>query len=697
MKVFSIVLTLFISLSVSAQEISVKSMELLSSDLTARTNPRLDGNDEPCALIKVIIPAVEGMSFEGWVIGNIGYLPGEYQVYVPAGTKKITFRHPDFAPGEIRFTFPIEGRCTYRVVLEVPQGTGGLESVEKGESSSMLKMAQNYENGTGAYNKNIQQALEWYEKAAEAGSIEAQEYLAEVLFEGKNGFQKNDDKALRWNEACAKRGKSSSYLPLAELYSKKNQTENVIIWLRKYCELNNEDISQILRLGKIIGANKAEGFNWIQKASEAGNKEATILCLNAMKAKSLKDAVPFYKRAIADGNIVVTNEYARLLLNGANGIPKDETEGRRLLEIASNTVFNTYSEYKCDDPFIQNYVDSIPYLLSNIKNGDIDAVFKMILIYRILKDDDMLERMRTVARYNMNYINLNKFCQSYDSVLVRKAGLMESRKEICVTPKKYKETETYRYNKEDIKYEQRASNFAFLLEDIVCFPQSITGKEIIESYCYKYSSQGWMMFERISNLSYPSVYGYEKLPFGTIQISEILKLLNFYTKLTKAVIDNVILSSTPEFGFYDHNHYKYGREHDGLPSSDRVTLMIMRWAKYYYDSDCLARMSDVNVLKELHIFDTSVKDQRYSVLRNLDLNYSDEYSYGVYSALNEIIQQRIKTHELGFPSKYTLSKVKDYMKSVSKKKPTFNNRIPYSPWIRRLKEEGYFWTPSVAQ
>ena len=69
-------------------------MELLPSDLTARINPRLDGNDEPCALIKVIVPSVEGIQFEGWVIGNVAYRPGEYQIYVPSGTKKSRFGIP---------------------------------------------------------------------------------------------------------------------------------------------------------------------------------------------------------------------------------------------------------------------------------------------------------------------------------------------------------------------------------------------------------------------------------------------------------------------------------------------------------------------------------------------------------------------------------------------------------------------------
>ena len=120
MKEYTTIISLFICAFLNAQEIKVKSMEPLPSDLTARTNPRMDANNEPCALVKVVIPSVEGMQFEGWVVGNVQYKPGEYQVYVPAGAKKIQFRHPNYAPGEIRFTLPIEGKCTYRVMLDAP-------------------------------------------------------------------------------------------------------------------------------------------------------------------------------------------------------------------------------------------------------------------------------------------------------------------------------------------------------------------------------------------------------------------------------------------------------------------------------------------------------------------------------------------------------------------------------------------------
>ncbi|MBP5628526.1 MAG: SUMF1/EgtB/PvdO family nonheme iron enzyme [Bacteroidaceae bacterium] len=130
-KILSVIF-LFLSLFAYSQEIAVSETEFLENDLAARTNPRLDANGNPCALIRVVLPSVQGMQFEGWVVGKAGYKPGEYQVYVPAGTKKISFRHADYLPGEIVFTVPIEGKCVYRVKLTAPelpkQGTKKLQT-----------------------------------------------------------------------------------------------------------------------------------------------------------------------------------------------------------------------------------------------------------------------------------------------------------------------------------------------------------------------------------------------------------------------------------------------------------------------------------------------------------------------------------------------------------------------------------------
>ena len=123
-----------ISSIVDAQEIKVKLMEYLPNDLAARTHPRPDVNGVNCALIRVVVPAVKNMKFDGWVVGDCTYQPGEYQVYVPEGAKKIKFRHESYEPGEIVFNMPIQSQCVYKVVLDIPN----LSKIYVTESSAMI-------------------------------------------------------------------------------------------------------------------------------------------------------------------------------------------------------------------------------------------------------------------------------------------------------------------------------------------------------------------------------------------------------------------------------------------------------------------------------------------------------------------------------------------------------------------------------
>lgn len=151
-KILLLGLVLSACLTLSAQQISVKSIEELTSDLTARTHPRSDINDNSCALIKVTIPMVKNLMFSGWVMGDVDYHPGEYWVYVPEGTKKIKFQHEDFAPGEIVFDIPIKKLCVYRVTLDVPEVTKyATECTAFVAEGSRLFSLRDYKNARQAY------------------------------------------------------------------------------------------------------------------------------------------------------------------------------------------------------------------------------------------------------------------------------------------------------------------------------------------------------------------------------------------------------------------------------------------------------------------------------------------------------------------------------------------------------------------
>lgn len=84
-----------LGLAVRAQNIKVESFEMLSSDLSARTNVVRDGNNEECALIKVVT-GDKSYEFDTplGIVKRINDKPGEIWLYVPQGTKKLTITHP---------------------------------------------------------------------------------------------------------------------------------------------------------------------------------------------------------------------------------------------------------------------------------------------------------------------------------------------------------------------------------------------------------------------------------------------------------------------------------------------------------------------------------------------------------------------------------------------------------------------------
>ena len=111
--------------SALAQELTVKSFKLAGSDLTAQTQPRKDLNDRNCALIKVGI-GLQGVQFEGSIMGNVENKTGEYWVYMPQGIRQLKVKHANYAPVMVTFADygveKLESNRTYElIVVTYPQ------------------------------------------------------------------------------------------------------------------------------------------------------------------------------------------------------------------------------------------------------------------------------------------------------------------------------------------------------------------------------------------------------------------------------------------------------------------------------------------------------------------------------------------------------------------------------------------------
>lgn len=122
-RLLSFVFLLMVSFSTSAQQFEVNSFQKSISDLTAIVNPRIDLNGNACGLIKVQVP-IQGLTFEGNVVGDVDFKGGEYWVYVCDNSKRIVLKHNNASPTTIEFgefgISTIEAKNTYILKVNVP-------------------------------------------------------------------------------------------------------------------------------------------------------------------------------------------------------------------------------------------------------------------------------------------------------------------------------------------------------------------------------------------------------------------------------------------------------------------------------------------------------------------------------------------------------------------------------------------------
>ena len=106
------------SFSLFADEFVVKSFTELTTDLSARKNPRVDVNDENCAIIKIRTD-LKGLIFDTnlGVEGDIEKKTGEFWVYVSPGEKQIRIAKEDFILLPYNIPLTIKENTVYQMIL----------------------------------------------------------------------------------------------------------------------------------------------------------------------------------------------------------------------------------------------------------------------------------------------------------------------------------------------------------------------------------------------------------------------------------------------------------------------------------------------------------------------------------------------------------------------------------------------------
>lgn len=122
MRKILIVLTVSFMLPAWGQDIEIKDFARNHTSLVARMNPVYDNADEACALIRFSVRDTLMIIEPNMGVVKRVNKPGEIQLYVPAGTKRMTVRYKNFLP--LRdYVIPeaLEGKATYDAIITVKE------------------------------------------------------------------------------------------------------------------------------------------------------------------------------------------------------------------------------------------------------------------------------------------------------------------------------------------------------------------------------------------------------------------------------------------------------------------------------------------------------------------------------------------------------------------------------------------------
>ena len=227
-----------------AQEYTVRSFEVVPTDLSAKTESRVDGNGQVCALIKVY--AADGIAaVRGAVVGEVAGAGMEKWVYLSPNATQMELVFDNHLPLHIVFDdyyFPsVTGKMTYVLKLNEVAGSESkpinvaairkkaIKAYEKekyqtayelfssiaGDKDARYYLGEIYYNGRGVEQSYVE-AMKWYRKAAEQGSPEAQCRLGGIYETGR-GVKQSDTEAVKWYRKAANSGYSISKIALKRL------------------------------------------------------------------------------------------------------------------------------------------------------------------------------------------------------------------------------------------------------------------------------------------------------------------------------------------------------------------------------------------------------------------------------------------------------------------------------------------------
>jgi hypothetical protein len=193
-----------------------------------------------------------------------------------------------------------------------------------GEKDAQVTLANMYRDGKGVLDQDYQAAMDWYRKAAEQGSAEAQHNVGSIYCSG-DGVPQDYSLAMEWYRMSAKQGYAESQREVGMMYmlcqGVSEDYVRAMEWLRKAADQGDAiaqcNIGHLYYHGLDVPQDDAQAVDWYRKAAEQGHSTSQYN-LGVMYSqgrgvpKNQEKAIEWHKMAADQGHEKAKNEVDRL-------------------------------------------------------------------------------------------------------------------------------------------------------------------------------------------------------------------------------------------------------------------------------------------------------------------------------------------------------------------------------------------------
>ena len=239
------------------------------------------------------------------------------------------------------------------------------KAVNAGNASAMYSIGYMYDYGEGV-EQDYSKALEWYNKAANAGNSAAMNNIG-YMYEFSEGVEQDYTKALEW-------------------YNKAVNAGNAAAWYNKAVNAGNaaamNNIGRMYEFGKGVEQDYTKSLEWYNKAANAGNATAMYNigymydCGEGVEQDYSK-ALEWYNKAANAGNTAAMNNIGYMYDYG-KGVEQDCSKALEWLKKAADAgnsaaMYNIGYMYECGKGVEQDYTKALEWYTRSYNSGYKDA------------------------------------------------------------------------------------------------------------------------------------------------------------------------------------------------------------------------------------------------------------------------------------------------------------------------------------